>query len=90
MIVNNKEANFEDKLSYAINRIGSVIGLPTKVSIFKKYLVCPESIDVTDGHRNIKFPDDIRTETLTIEETYLNSHEDTSVGPAASICVRKR
>lgn len=92
MIVDNQSKNFEDKITKTINLISSLVGLPTDVKIFKKFLVCPESLDVSKGHQNLKFPDDVRTETLTIEETYLNKPADdkTLSESSASICVRKR
>ena len=67
--------------------IAGAVGLPADDSLFKKYLICPESIDVSNQHRNLNFPSDVRTETLSIEETYLNVPDDS---PAKSICVRKR
>ena len=87
MIVNNT-SDFEDKISHAINFISSQVGLPTDVSIFKKYLVCPDSLDVSNNHKNLTLPEDIKTETLTINETYLNN--PTPADKNSSICVRSR
>ena len=58
MVVNNQAGNFEKKISSAISHVAGAIGLPTDVSLFKKYLVDP-SLDVSDGHRRLNIPDDI-------------------------------
>ena len=60
--------------------------MPADVAIFKKYLV-NESLDVSDGHRRLNIPRDIKTQTLKIEEHYLNIPEDSN---ATSICVKSR
>ena len=87
MIVNNTN-DFEDKISTAINYISSQVGLPTDVSIFKKYLVDSTSLDLSNGHRNLKLPDNIQSETLKITETYLNNPD--SADKNSSICLRSR
>ena len=87
-IINNTDVDFEQKISNAINFISNQIGLPTDSSVFKKYLICPNGLDVTNNHKHLKFPEDVHSETITITETYLNqpatSEED------SSICVRSR
>ena len=39
IIVDNSSQNFEGKIKKAIGLLSSVIGLPTDVQIFKKYLI---------------------------------------------------
>ena len=50
MIVNNSAKNFEKKISQGINLIAGAIGLPADSSLFKKYLICPDSLDVSEEH----------------------------------------
>ena len=90
MIVDNESKSFEDKISKAINLISSSVGLPTDISIFKKYLVCPDSIDVSNGHQNLQLPEGIRSSTLKITETYLNAPPSIRFESDVSACVRKR
>ena len=87
MIVNNQSKTFEKKISQAINLIAGAVGLPADNSLFKRYLICPDSIDASNNHRHLNFPPDIKTETLQIKETYLTPPEGSN---ATSICVRKR
>ena len=87
MIVNNQSKTFEKKISQAINLIAGAVGLPADNSLFKRYLICPESIDASNKHRHLKFPSDVKTETLQIKETYLATPEGSN---ATSICLRKR
>ena len=87
MIVGNT-GDFEDKMSTAINYISSQVGLPTDVQIFKKYLVCPNTLDVSENHKNLKFPEDIHTETIIIKETYLKRQKNDDEN--SSVCVRSR
>jgi len=69
--------------------VSSILGLPTNVQVFKKYLV---GSHISDDHSNIKFLDDIATERMTILETFLPVPAiDASLGHAnASACVRRR
>ena len=39
MIVDNESSNFEEKIKRSISMISSVLGLPTDVAVFRKYLV---------------------------------------------------
>ena len=63
MIVDNETNNFEEKIRRSIGLVQSIVGLPTDVNFFKKYLLA--------GNAGM-IPDSIRTEKLTILETYLN------------------
>jgi|LakMenEpi03Aug12_release.lakeMendotaPanAssembly.Ray.scaffolds.fasta_scaffold997732_1 hypothetical protein len=48
--------------------VNSVLGLPTDVGVFKKYLV---SGKIDPIHSNVNFPKDIPVEKMTLLETFL-------------------
>jgi len=83
MIVDNEAINFEEKINRSIGLVSSVIGLPTDVNVFKKYLLSAPVV----------LPDEIRSEKLTIYETYINVpirlYEDLH-RENITICVRER
>ena len=62
MVVDNS-FDFEQKVSLAIDLVSSVIGLPTKQKIFKKYLVANDI--------PVEFPSDMHQEEMTILENYI-------------------
>jgi hypothetical protein len=63
MIIDNETNNFEEKIRRSIGLVSSIVGLPTDANVFKKYLLT--------GNPGA-LPDSIRTEKITILETYLN------------------
>ena len=67
MIVDNESSNFEEKIKRSISMISSVLGLPTDVAVFRKYLVS-SSVPANE----IQFPPEITTDKTKIRETYLN------------------
>ena len=66
MVVDNS-VDFEGKVTQAIDLISSVIGLPTKQVIFKKYLVA--------GDIPIEIPSEVHQEEMTILENYLRTSD---------------
>lgn len=51
LIVDNSAENFEAKIRQSLRLVSSVVGLPTNMQIFKKFLVSPEAMQ--------QIPDDI-------------------------------
>ena len=67
-MVNNESCDFKVKVNKTISMVKSVLGLPTDVGVFKKYLVRG---DISPNHTNVKFPLDISLEKMSVLETFI-------------------
>ena len=74
-MIDNDGNSFEKKMNKAVNRVQSLVGLPTNINIFKKFLVDPER---TGGdHSLIQWPEDVAVvERMKVLETYLTSDKE--------------
>ena len=67
-MVNNESGDFKVKVNKTISMVKSVLGLPTDIGVFKKFLVGGQ---IDPVHSNVKFPSDISLEKMSILETFL-------------------
>ena len=73
-MIDNQGIGFEEKINQAMNRVQSLVGLPTNINVFKKYLVDTEKTGL--DHSKIQWPEDVAVvERMKILETYLQSDE---------------
>ena len=88
-IVDNSSKDFEHKVKKTIGMVNSVLGLPTDVSVFKKYLV---SGNIDPIQSNVNFPKDIPVEKMSLLETFLpKPKSDSEIDQTGvQVSVRKR
>lgn len=89
-MVDNNHKNFSEKIRKTISLVSSILGLPTTISSFRKYLVKLDGL--LDDHSNLIIPNGGKVTQSILKETFLpcsNSIDDVNLDNL-SICVRER
>lgn len=69
-MLDNKDLDFERKINKGINIVANIVGLPTDMKFFQKYLVDKQDFKQYK-HSKIKFPRETHIEEYSLLETYL-------------------
>ena len=73
VVVDNSSPDFKSKIQRAIETVQQIVGLPTAVHFYKKYLLKRGTGPI---NRGLALPPHIKHEELNIEETFMKTKEN--------------